>query len=172
MFKLYRAALLSAMLTVGMVSASAQTTDQQADMEILQKEVTCLIVNEYAIRHFNLFASQLDLIDDASDERRKIAIPLMAMSLLMKADADMRITKLINGGIDKAAIQARIDELTNGMYEKYSQSYIASTDYDRATEFVKGLFAEQNDCETWFKKTFGGELIQKPDEKQKGGVDG
>lgn len=172
MFKLCRSAILFAMLTFGAAPASAQTADQQANMDILKKEISCLVINEYVIRQFNLFASQLDMISDANAERRQIVIPIMAMSLLIKADADRRITELVNSGMDNAVIEARIDEITTGIYEKYSRSYIESTDYDKATEFVKGLSADQDSCETWFKETLGGVPVQKPEDKQKGGVDG
>lgn len=174
MLKLCRATILSTMLILGVVSASAQTTDQQENLSVLQKEVACLLVNEYTVRHFNLFASQLDMINDAGNERRKIVLPIIAMSMLIKMDMDKRITELANSGVSNAVIDAMVQEVTDAIFNKYSHAYIDSTDYDKATEFIRSLSMEQDECESWFKATFGEPPMPTPapNEKKNGGVDG
>lgn len=170
----YRALLLSTMIALGAATAHAQTSGaQQAteNMDFLKKEVSCILITDYAIRHLNLFAVQMDMLDNGNGDRRKVVLPLVAMAITMRLDADNRVAELLKQGMDQSYIDSKMAEITNVIYERYSQAYINSTDYDKATLFVRGMLSEQRECEVWFDKVFGKPKLDKP-KSGNGGVDG
>lgn len=162
---------LLALLAIPVVHAAETTTQKVTDtMDLLQKEVSCIVISDYSIRHLNLFINQMEIIDNSNGERKKAVAPLVIMVILMRMDADKLITELMLEGLDRAYIDKKIEEVTGDIMSRYSQGYIDSTNYDKAATFVQSLMIEQKACEDWFKQRFGTSAIEPP--KGTGGVDG
>lgn len=172
MKKIISAILLSAALLMPTSTVASPSQQAVEKLEILKKEVSCILINDYTIRHLNILILQLDAVDDSKGERRKSTIPLIAMAMVMRSDADKLTSELVNEGLDRAFIDARLSEITNEILDRYSQGYIDSVNFDKAIGFVLMMMMDQQQCEKWFKDRFGGTMPPQPKDNSKGGVDG
>lgn len=162
---------LLAFLAIPAVHAAETATQKATEtMDLLQKEISCIMIADYSIRHLNLFIHQMEIIDNSNGERKKAVAPLVIMVILMRMDVDKLIIELTSQGLDRAYIDKKIEEVTGDIMSRYSQGYVDSTNYDKAATFVESLMTEQKACEDWFKQRFGTSAIESP--KVNGGVDG
>lgn len=175
MRKLLSTMLLSAALMASPGYAAETNTQRITEtMDLLQKEVSCIMITDYSIRHLNLFIHQMETLNNSNGERKKAVAPLVLMAVMMRMDADKLTNELVALGLDKTYINKKITEVSDAIVERYSQGYIDSSNYDKAATFIQTLMSEQGDCEIWFKARFGNQLppLPAPDGTNKGGVDG
>ncbi len=150
---------------------ATETSNQKVTetMDLLQKEISCIMISDYSIRHLNIFIHQMETMNNSNGERRKAVAPLLVMVMLMRMDAEKLITELTGLGLDRAYIDRKIEEVTSGIMSRYSQGYVDSSNYDKAGIFVQTLMLDQKTCDDWFKLRFGTSTIEPP---SNGGVDG
>lgn len=176
MFKSILTSLLAIALLLISRSSVAETPQQITEsMDILQKETACVLVTDYAIRHLNLFVTQLEMVNNTNGERQKLILPLIEMAVAMQLDADKRKAELISSGIDESYIDAKLKEVADEILSRYSIGYIASTDYSKAEAFIQTVLSEQEACEAWAKATLGGAEVPDqtpPAKKDNGGING
>jgi hypothetical protein len=170
MRKLLYTVYLLVLLAVPTHATGTDTQKLTETMDLLQKEVSCIVIADYSIRHLNLFIYQMETIDNSSGERKKVVAPLVFMAIMMRLDADKLVTELTSQGLDRVYIDKKIDEIINDVMTRYSQGYIDSTNYDKAEIFMRSLMTEQKACEDWFKQRFGTSAIDPS--KDNRGVDG
>lgn len=169
--KLLSIVCLSLALLVIPTHANETNTKKVTEtMDLLQKEISCIMIADYSIRHLNLFIHQMETMDNSNGERKKAVAPLMVMVMLMRMDADKLIAELTSLGLDRAYIDGKIEEVINGIMSRYSQGYVDSSNYDKAGLFVQSLMSEQQSCDDWFKQRFGMPATEPP--KSNGGIDG
>jgi hypothetical protein len=171
MRKLLSTVCLSLALLVIPTHATETNTKKVTEtMDLLQKEISCIMITDYSIRHLNLFIHQMETMNNSNGERKKAVAPLVVMVMLMRMDADKLIIELTSLGLDRAYIDKKIEEVINAIMSKYSQGYVDSNNYDKAGVFVQSLMADQKTCDDWFRQRFGKSAIEPP--KSNGGVDG
>lgn len=176
MFKTILTALLVSTILISKPSVAETPQQITESMDILQRETACVLITDYAIRHLNLFVSQLEMVNNTNGERKKLIIPLIAMAVAIQEDADRRKTELISQGLDESYIDAKLKEVTDEILNRYSIGYIASVDYDKANAFIQTILFEQEACDIWARKILGGNTNppdqSPPAKKEDGEVDG
>lgn len=160
---------VSAALMLNPVSAETNTQKITDTMDLLQKEVSCIVITDYSIRHLNLFIHHMELLDNSNGERKKAVEPLLLMVVMMRMDAEKLTNELMAFGLERSYIDKKVAEITDNLVVRYSNDYIDSTNYDKAASFVQMMMVDQKDCEKWFESRFSTQI---PTDGNNSGVDG